>query len=150
MNLRCGRETSARILQPKRRHGENTVEEAMRLMLNEMEGRISGQISGFRGEFHDFGTEMKRNLNVVQEEVASMASKLRETTCRVADAEERINIVEERDDIVTEALSHLLQQQHQLIDRVEYFENKSCQLNIRIVKEWSEGNAMVGFLKTLF
>lgn len=149
MNLRCGRETSARIL-PKIRHGENTVEEAMRLMLNEMEGRISGQISGFRGEFHDFGTEMKRNLNVVQEEVASLASKLWETTCRVADAEERINIVEERDDIVTEALSRLLQRQHQLIDRVEYFENKSCQLNIRIVKEWSEGNAMVGFFKTLF
>ncbi len=82
---------------------------------------------------------MKRNFSELQEEVKSLASDLKETTCRVADAEERINKVEERDSIVTEALSHLLHQHRQLEDRVEYLENKSRQLNIRIywVKEGS-------------
>lgn len=44
----------------------NTMGEAVRLMLNEMEGRISCQIRGFRSEFHDFRTEMKRYLNVLR------------------------------------------------------------------------------------
>ena len=151
MNLRSGREASAVIISERRR-GKSTMEEAMRSLLNEMEGKISSQISGFRSEFHDFRAEMQRDFSKLQDEVKSLASNLKETVCRVADVEERINKVEERDGIVTETLSHLLQQQLQMEDRVEYLENKSRQLNIRIyrVKEGSEGSDMVGFLKSLF
>ena len=71
-------------------------------------------------------------------------------TDRVADAEERIYQVEERDEAVSETLTQLLQQQKKLTDRVDYLENKARQLNIRInqVKEGSEGDDMLG-LKTL-
>ena len=118
MNLRSGREASAVIISERRR-GKSTMEEAMRSLLNEMEGKISSQISGFRSEFHDFRAEMQRDFSKLQDEVKSLASNLKETVCRVADAEERINKVEERDGIVTETLSHLLQQQLQMEDRVE-------------------------------
>lgn len=80
-----------------------------------------------------------------------MASDLKSTTGCVADTEMRISQAEERDVIVTETLTYLLQQQTKLSDRVDYLENKPHLLNIIIyqVKEGSDREDTVGFLKTL-
>ncbi len=87
----------------------------MRIMLNEMEVKISSQISEFRSEFYDFQAETRTDFKELQKEVKCLISDLKEIACQVADAEKRINRVEERDGIVTEALYYLWQQQDQLM-----------------------------------
>ncbi|KAL7381300.1 hypothetical protein ABVT39_003530 [Epinephelus coioides] len=78
--------------------------------------------------------EIKKDFIALQNEVKFLTSDLKIMTDHVTYAEERISQVEERDEAVTETFTYLLQQQKKLTDRVDYLENKSRQLNIRITQ----------------
>uniref|UniRef100_A0A8C1V351 L1 transposable element RRM domain-containing protein n=1 Tax=Cyprinus carpio TaxID=7962 RepID=A0A8C1V351_CYPCA len=69
----------------------------------------------------------------------------------VKEVEQRINKLEEREDVTTELLKKLVKEQKEMSEKIEYLENKSRQNNIRIygIQEGLETNDTIGFVTTL-
>ena len=121
-----------------------------RLMLS-IKDDIAAQIKDFRLDFQQRSDETKEELQNLRTEMREMQTAINSANENILAVEQRVNKLEENEMINARALTHLLQQEKHMVEKMEYLENKSRQNNIRIhqVKEGVEGSDMVKFLKIL-
>lgn len=156
MNLRSGKvPNTLKTERKKRTKGSSSMasldEHRMKELLTEVTAEISNELKDFRGDFKAFREETKHEMANMRKEIGEYAAEMRAIDARVSEAEERVNHVEQRETIHVEMIKSLIQNVSDLDNRVEYLENKSRQMNIRLynVKEDKDPANMMHFVQAL-
>lgn len=112
---------------------------------------IKDELGAFRDDFNKHSGETKQEIAKLMLEVKGMQAEIKSTKGEIMAAQQRISDLEDKEPTVNEILNHLLVQQSFMAEKLDYFESKSRQNNIRIhqVKEESEGEDIVKFLEEL-
>lgn len=126
-------------------------EQRLKEMFKEAAGEIAKELREFRGEFKAFREETKNEMAELRKEMGQFQSQMHATDERVVAVEERVNCTEEREIVLVEVIKSLTQDVNDMEKRVEYLENKSRQMNIRIynVKEDKDTGNMINFVEEL-
>ena len=132
-------------------NAEEDARKSLERLVLSIKDDIAAQIKDFRSDFHKRSDETRKELQNLRTEVREMQTSLNGAKENILAVEQRVNKLEENEMVNARVLTHLLQQEKHLVEKIEYLENKSRQNNIRIhqVKEGAEGGDIVTFLKTL-
>lgn len=120
--------------------GEEDATKSLERLVLSIKDDIAAQIKDFRSDFHQRSDETREELQNLRTEVGEMQTALNSANENTLAVEQRVNKLEENEMVNARALTHLLQQEKHLVEKMEDLENKSRQNNIRIhqVKEGAE------------
>lgn len=157
MNLRSGVTTQSlktKLKKTKKDHATNkgtmdvsNLETSLRTMLTDFKDDLTKQI----GEIHMDIAKISNETTQIRQELKEIRQSLGEAKNHIEEAEQRINQLEERENDTMSIIKQLMKDQKEMTEKLEYFENKSRQHNIRIygVKEGLEGDDIIGFITSL-
>uniref|UniRef100_A0AAV2J264 L1 transposable element RRM domain-containing protein n=1 Tax=Knipowitschia caucasica TaxID=637954 RepID=A0AAV2J264_KNICA len=126
-------------------------EQRFKQVFKDAAAEIVQELREFRGEFREFREETKSEMDEIKKEMGQHKSEMKGMKERATAVEERVNCAEERETILVEVMETLTQDMDEMQKRVEYLENKSRQMNVRIynVKENNDPANMRNFVETL-
>ncbi|KAI9533666.1 hypothetical protein NQZ68_021444 [Dissostichus eleginoides] len=112
---------------------------------------IRGEIQLMREDVKEFKGQISESFNRLETSVGGLSTQLTTLEKRVVDAEGRIGDTEEKAAIHGRAISFLLQQEAEFMERCEDLQNWARRQNLRLyqIPEGSEGRDMVAFIKKL-
>ncbi|KAK1906828.1 LINE-1 retrotransposable element ORF1 protein [Dissostichus eleginoides] len=104
-----------------------------------------------REDVKEFKGQISESFNRLETSVGGLSTQLTTLEKRVVDAEGRIGDTEEKAAIHGRAISFLLQQEAEFMERCEDLQNWARRQNLRLyqIPEGSEGRDMVAFIKKL-
>lgn len=117
----------------------------------ELKETFAKEFKELKDELKDFRQETERDIRTIMQQTADLKQKLDSTITRVDQLEARVSILDDAE-IESQATSKLVRIRiDELVDQMEYMENKTRQNNICIynIVEKSEGNDVTAFLNQL-
>ncbi|KAK1888712.1 LINE-1 retrotransposable element ORF1 protein [Dissostichus eleginoides] len=129
---------------------ETSMEDILR-SIEKSNQEIRGEIQLMREDVKEFKGQISESFNRLETSVGGLSTQLTTLEKRVVDAEGRIGDTEEKAAIHGRAISFLLQQEAELMERCEDLQNRTRRQNLRLyqIPEGSEGRDMVAFIKKL-
>ncbi|KAK1888182.1 LINE-1 retrotransposable element ORF1 protein [Dissostichus eleginoides] len=129
---------------------ETSMEDILR-SIEKSNQEIRGEIQLMREDVKEFKGQISESFNRLETSVGGLSTQLTTLEKRVVDAEGRIGDTEEKAAIHGRAISFLLQQEAELMERCEDLQNRARRQNLRLyqIPEGSEGRDMVAFIKKL-
>ncbi|KAF3854278.1 hypothetical protein F7725_022333 [Dissostichus mawsoni] len=129
---------------------ETSMEEILR-SIEKSNQEIRGEIQLMREDVKEFKGQISESFNRLETSVGGLSTQLTTLEKTVVDAEGRIGDTEEKAAIHGRAISFLLQQEAELMERCEDLRNRARRQNLRLyqIPEGSEGRDMVAFIKKL-